>query len=46
MTNDRKAELFEELLNLISEYIGNDEELYESLIGIGMTDMEIFEEGL
>ncbi|MEE0873134.1 MAG: hypothetical protein UIH27_06640 [Ruminococcus sp.] len=44
MTIERKEELLNESLNLISEHYGNDEDVYRALSSIlGMTDDEIHE---
>ena len=46
MTNERKIELYNELLGYICELIGDDEELAKTLMNIGFTDEELKEECL
>lgn len=46
MTNERKIELYNELLGYICELISNDEELAETLMNIGFTNEELKEECL
>lgn len=46
MTDERKVELYNELLGYMCELIGNDEELANALMNIGFTKEELKEECL
>ena len=46
MTNERKVELYNELLGYLCELVSGDEELAETLMNIGFTEDELKEECL
>lgn len=46
MTNERKVELYNELLGYICILISDEKELIRTLIRLGFTEEELMEEGL
>lgn len=44
MTNERKAELYDELVNYVSEVVNDDEELIRVLLHLGFTKEEIIDD--